>query len=242
MKLTKNIYSFVVLSLLSFQITSISFACDVIIPGEDDIIAKTVFSKKEMESMLRTAKEIETSETKIKGRLGELAALHYFNTHEVFDQTYVNLRDVFGDMGCEVVSNYLKDEKDAGIDDIFVIQTGENSGLKPDFRTNPIFHESKFSSSCELRLPDTKTMCQQMSPEWLTKNLKLASNRSRPTGQAKICMGNHIIEVESCEECRENFDETIKWLLSKLRKRQIVRTASVLCPNGEFTLYRITEE
>lgn len=194
-----------------------------------------------MKSFQREAQAIETSESKIKGRLGELSALDYFARNSVMDKKYVSLTNVFKDMGCEILSDYLKDGKDAGIDDIFVIQTGNRSGFTPDFRTTPIFHESKFSSRCQLILPDTKTMCQQMSFDWLTKNLDLAMDRYRKTERAKISIGNRIINVQSCTQCSDSFKDTIKWLKRKVKSRKIIRTASVLCPNGEFTLYIINE-
>lgn len=212
-------------------------SCSVIMPNKSDIIGSARYTPARIKDIFTAQVRNGLTETEANGKVGELVAIEYFRSNEVFQRVYVNLSDVLKKMGCDIVEDSLKGSGDTGIDDIFVIPTSERTGFRPDFRTRPIFHESKFSSSCKLVLPDTKTMCQQMSLEWLKANMEDIAERA--TGQAKMCWGSHILKVKSCEKCREDFQEIVRWLQDCIDTQYCYRTASMVCPGGNFILYQI---
>lgn len=237
MRLYRSICIAVILLTYSLPILSGAGSCSVIMPAESNIIGSARYKPTSIKDILTAQRKEGLTETKAKGKVGELVAVEYFKSNEVLEHVYVNLRDVLEKMGCEITEDYLKGPGDKGIDDIFVIQTGERTGFRPDFRTRPIFHESKFSSSCKLVLPDTQTMCQQMSLEWLKTNMEDVAKRA--TGQVEMCLDAHILKVRSCEKCREDFQAIVRWLQGCIREQYCYRTASVVCPDGNFMLYQI---
>jgi hypothetical protein len=237
MRLYRSICIAFIVLIYSLPILSGAERCSVIIPDESSIIGSTRYTPASIKGIFTAQVRNGLTETKAKGKVGELGAVEYFRRNEVFGHVYVNLRNVLEKMGCEIIEDYLKGAGDRGVDDIFVIQTSERTGFRPDFRTRPIFHESKFSSSCKLILPDTKTMCQQMSLEWLKTNMKDIAERA--TGQVEMCLGTHILKVRSCEKCREDFQAIVRWLQGCIGKQYCYRTASVVCPDGNFILYQI---
>ena len=160
----------------------------------------------------------------------------YIHSNDVFGHRYTSIRNVLKDLGCTIVENYLKGSGDTGIDDIFVVTKSDGT---PNYSFKPLFHESKFSSSCALKLARTKTMCDQMSIDWLKTNMKDIADRS--TEQASMCMVNHVLKVQSCTRCHDHFQEIVRWLQGCIDKETCYRTASVLCPDGKFTLYRIID-
>lgn len=193
---------------------------------------------------------------KIQGQFGEAAAqwgiqeyvrfqegeiyLSPLQQKTFYESGLVSIVTIFQEMGCQV-EPMLRDRGDRGIDDIFLVET-YNWGRRTweiDWNHAPIFHESKYSTSCHLKLSKTKTMCQQMSIQWLTRNMNLTNIR---TGQAAICYGKngHGLIIKSCEECRKVFQSLVVWLWRQLKAQKFYRTASVLCPESQrIDIYQI---
>ncbi|MDP3935573.1 MAG: hypothetical protein Q8Q56_01060 [Alphaproteobacteria bacterium] len=225
---------FIVLT-YSLPILSGAGSCRVIMPDEDNIIGKARYNLTSIKSSILAAQATERLiEEKDKGIIGERAAVKYIHSHNVLGHDYTSIRDVLTDLGCSIMEDALRGAGNQGIDDIFVVTKMDET---PNYSHKPLFHESKFSSSCRLVLPNTKTMCQQMSLEWLKTNMEDIAERA--TGQVEMCLGTHILKVKSCEKCREDFQAIVRWLQSCIAAQYCYRTASVVCPDGNFILYQI---
>lgn len=189
------------------------------------------------ETIRHVQKTRELTLPKAKGVVGELVAKKAIESGKL---TYANqiplvsITTMFSQKGCEVIP-YLRDNADRGIDDIFVV-------LKKDGWINknypPLFHESKYDTKCDLKLRPTKTLCDQLSLQWLTGNLAKAQKRTR---RAKLCFGEQsAFTIEACKDCKTNFQENMVWLESMLNQGKFNRTASLLCSDGNFNIYKVT--
>jgi hypothetical protein len=166
MKLLRSIYSICTLIVLSLQIIVVAdgSSCRLITPGKSDIIGEGRYAASTVRSAIQAEREKGFTETKAKGIVGEFAAVGYIHSNDVFGHRYTSIRDMLKDLGCTIVKDSLRGRGDTGIDDIFVVTKSDGT---PNYSFKPLFHESKFSSSCALKLARTKTMCDQMSIDWL---------------------------------------------------------------------------
>lgn|GEM_PF-2770349 len=172
------------------------------------------------------------SQRKRMGILGEVTARDVIEAKNWNGKRYVSIITMFDNMNCEVTP-YLRDNADRGIDDIFVVVRKDGW---IDQRYHPIFHESKYDGGCNLKLKNTLTLCSQLSFQWLNRNLEKAYER---TTRANLCFGNTKFLITSCTTCKTAFQENIIWLKNRLENRIFNRTASLLCPNGQLSIYKV---
>ncbi|MBM3468452.1 MAG: hypothetical protein FJX71_03365 [Alphaproteobacteria bacterium] len=197
-------------------------------------IYTTQFNQAELK---RDIKRIEVRDrittTKAKGRMGELVAREVIEDKLRWDGvSRVSIITMFQEFGCQA-EEYMRDEADRGIDDIFVVLRADGW---IDQRYYPIFHEAKYDGRCRLILKDTATLCQQLSINWIDGNLGKARTRTA----ARICFDDqNEMEFQTCKSCKKMFQENITWLAQMLGKGLFFRTASVLCESGAFSLYTV---
>ncbi len=173
---------------------------------------------------------------KAKGRVGELLARDIIERGylKLSGKNVVSVTTMFQNKRCRI-QEALRSEADQGIDDIFVVLRADGW---IDQRYNPIFHESKYDGRCNLKLKDTRTLCGQLSVQWLDRNLKKVQSRS--SANSWICFNEHNdFIVQSCTECTNEFKENISWLQSMLTTGSFHRTASLLCADGNLRIYNV---
>jgi len=170
---------------------------------------------------------------KVKGILGEVAARDVIerklSSHQ---RNLVSITTMFRKQGC-VAIDFLRDNADRGIDDIFVVLRADG-WIDRNFK--PVFHEAKFDGNCKLRLSKTSTLCEQLSVQWLKGNLQKANTRSNT---ASLCLRGKEIMAQSCEDCRKSFQDNVKWLKEMVEGGYFYRTASVLCTDGTLSVYTV---
>lgn len=176
------------------------------------------------------------TESKAKGVVGELWARYVIEGGEIPAlKGYVSITTMFKNKGC-TIQETLRSHADQGIDDIFVVLRSDG-WINQNY--NPVFHEAKFDGRCDLRLKDTKTLCGQLSFQWINGNLKKVNQRVDATG-ADICFDEHNeYEIQSCTSCRVEFKNNIEWLASKLKEGEFYRTISLLCADGNLRIYDV---
>ena len=173
------------------------------------------------------------SDSQAKGITGEMLARRTIENNVEFGNRSdpVSICTLFARKGCQV-EGLVKDNADRGIDDIFVFPRKDGWINRNE---SPVFHEAKYSSGCNVKLSKTETMCDQLSVQWLDRNLKIVSSR---TSKAYVCFGDRNVRIlTSCEDCIEQFQEAVQWLQDMLRKRSFSRTVSVLCEDGTLRIY-----
>ncbi|MBS0272521.1 MAG: hypothetical protein JSR85_07745 [Proteobacteria bacterium] len=175
------------------------------------------------------------SETKAKGIVGEKLSRFVIESDiRLGDQKLVSMFTYFENMGCNITP-YLRSNADQGIDDVFVVLTKDG---RINRSYNPLFHEAKYNGSCNLRLSTTKTICDQLSFQWIEHNLKKAHKRIITGGD--ICFGTRNgAKITPCFSCKTQFQEEFSWLASKLNAGHFHRTASVLCADGQLKIYNV---
>lgn len=189
-------------------------------------------------SIIRLINDLEReghSNNAAKGILGERVAKSEIEKGKVTlaRHTLKTVQAVFQENGCNVS---FKHSGDRGIDSVFVVQ-GDDGWIDPRF--NPIFHESKFSRACRVRLSQTRTLSEQLSFDWLKANLDHAKIKT-----SRMCITfphSNEITLAACSNCRTKFQAQISWLQNQLQNGRFLRTASVLCPTGEFKIFRVPE-
>jgi len=174
------------------------------------------------------------TESKAKGVVGELVARNIIERRFIWPDRLrrVSITTMFENFGCSV-TEYLRDKADRGLDDVFVVLNKEGWINK---NYNPVFHEAKYDGRCKLVLRDTNTLCEQLSVNWLNGNVKKAAERTK----ASICFDDHNEFIfQTCQYCKVEFQQNIEWLRDKLQHGSFYRTASILCADGSFNLYRV---
>ncbi len=180
--------------------------------------------KKDIET---TKKEKRITETKAKGIVGEEYARD--EVEAMHKGKVISLFTYFKNKGCNITQQ-IRGEGDQGLDDIFVTL---NARGQINRNIGPTFHEAKFNGQCNLKLSTTKTMCQQLSIRWITRNLEKSST-------VKFCFPNDAdVEVKSCSKCNKMFLKDIEWIKIKFKAKNFNRTASVLCANGNLKFYKV---
>mgnify|MGYP001395001052 CR=1 FL=1 len=168
-----------------------------------------------------------------KKALGVLGELYARKTIEE-NTKYISIITLFKKMGCHV-ENDIRDGADRGVDDIFVVPTIDGR-INQNF--NPIFHEAKFNGNCQLKLAKTKTICQQLSMQWL--NYHIQGTQQRVIGGASLCFDNkNEVIIKSCATCKSTFLDDMNWIFDMLNEHRFYRTASVLCSDGQLNVYNV---
>lgn len=145
------------------------------------------------------------------------------------------------------IKPYMHNTSGHGIDDIF-IPINDNGAFIPNNKPNnkPIFHEAKYSDDGRLKLAGTKNSCTQLSSNWIKRHFEGMRERieerikERIKGKIKDHLNPYTLARTLVRE-KENdyFYQIVNWLEKKFDLDQYLRTASVLCPNGEISFYRI---
>lgn len=205
--------------------------CEEIQVDRRQVICRQEYDVSELGKELSTLQQRGYSATKAVGRIGELCARQTIEAKT----EYVSISTLFRKMGCQV-ENHIRDGADRGIDDIFVVAAA-NGRINRNF--NPLFHEAKFSKKCKLRLASTKTICQQLSEEWLTHHVRGIQERVG----ARLCFDNkNEFVIQSCTTCNTAFLQDMEWIFEMLNTGRFHRNASVLCPDGKLAVYRVTSK
>lgn len=171
-----------------------------------------------------------------KGLVGELVAERKMQEDaRLGGKPLVSIRSIFEQNGCEVS---FRHSGDRGIDNVFVVQDPLTRWI--DTQYSPVFHESKFRSDCRPVLSSTNTLSEQLSLNWLKANLDKAKIKTD-----RMCMtfpsGNELT-FTTCDRCRSKFREQLSWLEDSLKSESFIRTVSVLCPDGRFQIFTVTDE
>lgn len=205
--------------------------CEEIRVDRRQVMCRQEYDVSEIRKEFSTLLQRGYSATKAVGRIGELCA-----RETIEEQTeYISIVTLFRKMGCHV-ENHIRDGADRGIDDIFVVAAA-NGTINRNF--NPLFHEAKFSENCELRLASTKTICQQLSEEWLTHHVRGIQERMG----ASLCFDDkNEFVIQSCKTCKTAFLQDMRWIFKMLNAGRFHRSASVLCPDGKLAVYRVTSK
>jgi hypothetical protein len=202
--------------------------CELVEVDRRRVWCKSKYSVTEMKKNFDALKRKGYNSKKAVGVLGERYAR---NTIER-DTQYVSITTLFDKMGC-TVTQHIRDGADRGIDDIFVVRAADGT-INRNY--NPIFHEAKFDGKCKLKLATTKTLCQQLSKQWLMHHVKGTQKRAK--AGAELCFGDrNSFTIKPCSKCYGTFLDDMGWLFTMLKEKRFHRTASVLCPNGQLSVY-----
>lgn len=227
---------------LTILISSFSYVqatngkCEIIEVDKSKPIAQFHYKKSFVESLIRQEqKNYNLTLKKAKGKVGEFLAKNVIEDGKVEKLAgYVSITTMFENRGC-TIQEILRSKADQGIDDIFVVLRTDGW---IDQRYAPIFHEAKYDSNCSLKLKNTVTLCQQLSFQWLDRNLKKVQNRT--SKNAQVCFNDHnALVIQSCTECVDKFTKNIKWLYKMLTNGKFYRTASLLCADGTLRIYNV---
>lgn len=210
--------------------------CELIEVDKSKPLYKTSFNSSAIESSIsRLQEDNGLTLEQAKGKIGELAARITIEDGAInlSGNRLVSISQLFQTKGCNV-NEQLRDNADRGIDDIFVVR-GRDGWIDRNYA--PVFHESKYDGRCSLKLSHTRTLCQQLSFEWLNGNLEKAHYR---TQTAKLCLGeqNEFV-INSCLSCKDRFQSDVQWLIGMLQSRHFHRTASLLCADGTLKIYQV---
>lgn len=232
----KNFHVFILALLLTFSfieavpVLADPPVCEEIQVDRRRVLCKRDYDSRKLERDLTSLKKSGHSPLKARGILGELYARDTLETKT----KYVSLFTYFQRMGC-TIQEELRDGADRGLDDIFVILTKEgrvNRGRKP------LFLEAKYSSQCSLKLQQTRTLCQQLSLQWLMSNVR--GTQERVVGGARLCFDDkNTLTVRPCSACRGRFEHEMKWIKKMLDAQRFNRAASLLCPDGKLRVYHV---
>lgn len=176
------------------------------------------------------SKENQLTESKAKGIIGEKYAREHLEkkTHG----KVISLFTYFKRQGCNITQQ-IRGEGDQGLDDIFITLNARGEINK---NIGPIFHEAKYNGKCQLILNKTQTICNQLSKPWIRHNLN-------KTTTVKFCFpDDNNITVRSCLKCDKQFSRDINWIRAQFEGENYIRTASVLCANGNLKFYKITSK
>lgn len=182
-------------------------------------------------SVTRAIQDLEKrkyNKTAAKGLVGEIAAEQMMR-----EKGYISIRALFKMNGCNVSFRHSGDQ---GIDNVYVVQS-RNGWI--DRRYKPIFHESKYRTNCRPRLASTKRISEQLSLDWLNQNLQ---KTTRKTNQMCVSYpSGDKLELKACVNCRSTFKAHLGWLKESLESKSFKRSVSVLCPDGTFKAFFVTE-
>jgi hypothetical protein len=212
--------------------------CEYVEVDKSKPLHTVYFRPSDIERAIDRQQEINhLSLSKAKGSVGELLARSEIEKGALLlkGKKLVSITTMFRQQGCNV-EKYLRDGADRGIDDIFVVLR-EDGWINKNY--HPVFHEAKYNGKCNMRLATTKTLCDQLSFQWLDRNLRKVASRSSAVS-TDFCLGdkNGII-IKSCSKCRTSFRENVKWLGDMLASGNFHRTASLLCAKGALNIYNV---
>ena len=156
-------------------------------------------------------------------------------TREVFRKAgYVSIATLFADKGC-AVDDILKNGSNHGIDDIFVKRTA-HGWIDVTFR--PIFNEAKFRNTGKINVADLDVTqhCRQTTFTWLGQHVHLGKNRVG----ARVCTPTHEMNIHaSCQSCKSKTLESLKWLSTQLKAKNVTRTVSVIGDAGTLKIFKV---
>ena len=193
-------------------------------------LSKSFDQKKIDKDIKDLQKKDELTESKAKGVIGEKYARKHLE--EKTRGKVISLFTYFESKGCNI-TQHIRGKGDQGLDDIFVTL---NASGQINRKIAPIFHEAKYNGRCQLLLNETQTICDQLSNTWIQHNLN-------KTTTVKFCFpDNNNIKVRSCLKCDKQFSKDINWIIDQFEGGNYIRTASVLCVNGNLKFYKVTSK
>jgi hypothetical protein len=204
--------------------------CELVEVDRRKVWCRSKYTEAQLKKDFSALKKGGFNSKKAVGVLGEMYAR---DTIEKNTQ-YVSITTLFEKMGCKV-TQHIRDGADRGIDDIYVVAASDGT-INRNY--NPIFHEAKFDGKCKLKLATTKTLCQQLSKQWLMHHIK--GTQKRVKAGATLCFDDqNSFTIRPCSKCYGTFLQDMSWLFTMLKEQRFHRTASVLCPNGELSVYNV---
>ena len=226
------------LSLNDSYASSRNTKCEIVEMDTDHPIITRQYQASSIRKAISKLEDQGYSNTQAKGKLGERVSQDVLESLPLNNARLISIETILRQSGCSRISKILR-SGDRGIDDIFVALTPHRY---IDLSQCPIFHEAKYDGRCAKKLSRTKHQCGQLARQWLKANLRQLSDRlDRKLRLYRRLEARGIDNSELREEflCFRGLYRNIRWIRSQFQQGNFIRTASVLCASGKFSLYEV---